>query len=205
MPEPSDPATTPPASGTEHSVVRATWRWLDAAVLGLNLCPFARTPAREGRIRIARSDAADVDALLLDLQAELERLRDAEATVLETTLLVHPRVLGDFLDFNDFLEVAEALLRAMDLEGEIQIASFHPDFRFADSAADDIANATNRSPYPTLHLLREDSIERVLAQVADPDAIYQRNIETLRQLGQTGWDALAARWHEPGEEPETAA
>jgi hypothetical protein len=165
-------------------------------VLGLNLCPFARTPAREGRIRIARSDAVDVDALLADLQAELERLRDTDPSELETTLLVHPRVLGDFLDFNDFLEVAEALLRALDLEGEIQIASFHPDFQFADSAAADIANATNRSPFPTLHLLREDSIEQVLAQVADPDAIYQRNIDSLRRLGQSGWDELARCWRD---------
>jgi hypothetical protein len=179
--------------------VRATRRWLEAAVLGLNLCPFARTPAREGRVRIARSEATDLDALLVDLQAELERLRDSEPSELETTLLVHPEVLGDFLDFNDFLELAEALLRALDLEGEIQIASFHPDFRFADTPADDIANATNRSPYPTLHLLREDSIEQVLAQVADPDAIYQRNIEVLRRLGQRGWDELAESWRDQGD------
>jgi hypothetical protein len=177
--------------------VRATRRWLEVAVLGLNLCPFARVPAREGRVRIARSDAVDVDALLVDLQAELERLRDADPAALETTLLVHPQVLTDFLDFNDFLEVAEALLRALDLEGEIQIASFHPDFRFADAPADDVANATNRSPHPTLHLLREESIERAIEQVADPDAVYLRNIQTLRKLGQQGWDELAAAWRAP--------
>ncbi len=193
---PAQPAPAPDAQLDDpaDAVVRATRQWLEAAVLGLNLCPFARVPAREGRIRIVRSDAGDVDALLVDLQAELERLRDADPVQLETTLLVHPKVLGDFLDFNDFLEVTEALLCALKLEGEIQIAPFHPDFRFADALADDIANATNRSPYPTLHLLREDSIERAIEQVGDPDTIYQRNIETLRRLGQSGWDELAAAW-----------
>jgi hypothetical protein len=196
LPSAAPPAATRLDDPADDAAVRGTRRWLETAVLGLNLCPFARTPAREGRIRIARSDAVDVDALLADLQAELERLRDTDPSELETTLLVHPRVLGDFLDFNDFLEVAEALLRALDLEGEIQIASFHPDFQFADSAAADIANATNRSPFPTLHLLREDSIEQVLAQVADPDAIYQRNIDSLRRLGQSGWDELARCWRD---------
>ncbi len=203
---PAQPEPAPVAQFDDpaHAVVHATRRWLEAAVLGLNLCPFARVPAREGRIRIIRSEAEDVDALLVDLQAELERLRDADPAQLETTLLVHPQVLGDFLDFNDFLEVAEALLRALDLEGEIQIASFHPDFRFAEAPPDDIANATNRSPYPTLHLLREDSIEQALEQVADPDAIYQRNIETLRKLGQSGWDELAAAWRVPDQESSSS-
>ncbi len=176
---------------------QATRAWLERAVIGLNLCPFAKAPQAKGQVRIVVSDATDADALLAALQAELERLAEADPERTETTLLVHPQVYGDFDAYNDFLDPADALLEAMDLVGVIQIASFHPDFRFADSAADDLGNATNRSPYPTLHLLREDSVERAVAAIPDPAAIYEANLATLDGLGGAGWAALSTGFHAP--------
>ena len=170
-----------------------TRAWVERAVIGLHLCPFAASPQRQGRVRYALSDAEDGEALLADFVAELKRLVDSSPDELETTLLVHPRVFGDFLDFNDFLDVAEAAIAELDLDGVVQIATFHPDYRFADTDADDIANATNRSPHPILQLLREESIARALANVARPDAIFEANIETMRQLGDSGWATLRRR------------
>ncbi len=167
-----------------------TRAWVERAVIGLQLCPFARAPQAKGRVRYALSGAADPQALMADLVGELERLAGASPARIETTLLVHPRVLADFDDYNEFLGLAEAALAALDLEGVIQIASFHPDYRFAGSAADDIANATNRSPFPTLHLLREESIARALATFAEPESIYETNIRTMERLGSAGWEAL---------------
>ena len=186
----------------QEIAIVATRRWLESAVLGLNLCPFARVPHREGRIRICASAATDVDALLSDLQQELERLAEAPTSQLETTLLVLTGMLSDFLDFNDFLEAADALLQALDLDGVLQIAPFHPQFQFGDAPADDVANATNRSPWPTLHLLREDSIEAAVASVNDPDAIYERNIARLRELGEAGWAELSLGWQTPAASDE---
>lgn len=183
------PGDDPIAPG-DAAVVAATQRWIERAVIGLGLCPFARAPFVQQRIRYRVTDAADTDALAAALCDELERLHAADARTCETTLLIHPHVLGDFDAFNDFLDVADALLRSLGLEGEIQIASFHPDYRFADADPDAIENATNRSPYPTLHLLREASIEQAVASIGDADAIYRRNIETLRRLGAAGWQAL---------------
>jgi hypothetical protein len=174
----------------DDAIVAATRRWIERAVIGLNLCPFARAPYVQDRLRIQVSGARDGEALADDLRAELEWLRDADATQHETSLLVHPFVLGDFADYNDFLDVADALLVEMELDGEIQVASFHPDYQFADAPPDAIENATNRSPYPTLHLLRESSIDRAVESGIDTDAIYERNIETLRKLGPAGWRAL---------------
>jgi len=176
----------------DDAVVAATRRWIERAVIGLNLCPFARTPYLQDRLRISVSRASDVESLAEDLRAELEWLRDADATQYETSLLVHPFVLDDFADYNDFLDVADALLEDMELDGEIQVASFHPDYEFADAPPDAIGNATNRSPYPTLHLLRESSIDRAVDSGIDTDAIYRRNIETLAGLGHDGWAALWA-------------
>lgn len=170
------------------AVIAATRRWVERAVVGLNLCPFAR--AVTDRIRYRVSAATSEDELLADLESELRLLRDADPQAIETTLLIHPHVLQDFLDFNDFLEVADAAVAALGLEGEIQIASFHPRYRFAGSAEDDIDNYTNRAPYPTLHLLREASVERALAAFSDPASIYRRNIETMRRLGHAGWTRL---------------
>ncbi|HEU4664806.1 MAG TPA: DUF1415 domain-containing protein [Dokdonella sp.] len=175
---------------TDDEAIAATRRWIERAVIGLNLCPFARAPYVQDRLRITVSRARDVEALVEDLRAELAWLRDADANEWETSLLVHPFVLGDFDDYNQFLDVADALLEDMELDGEIQVASFHPDYRFADAGADAIENATNRSPFPTLHLLRESSIDRAVDSGVDTDAIYERNIETLRALGDAGWAAL---------------
>ena len=170
-----------------------TRRWLERAVIGLNLCPFAKAVHAKGQIRWVLSEAAAPTALLADLVCELQHLAAADAQAVDTTLIVHPGVLQDFHDFNDFLGVAEDALADLGLEGVLQIASFHPQFQFADAAPDDIGNATNRSPHPTLHLLREDSIERALAAFPDAADIYERNIATLRSLGPAGWQALAAR------------
>jgi hypothetical protein len=178
------------SSEEAERVIAATRGWLEKAVIGLNLCPFAKPAYASGRIRYAVSGASSEQALLADLERELETLAEAPPSGIETTLLVHPHVLGSFLDYNDFLEVAEAAVEALDLEGIIQVASFHPDYQFADTAPDDISNFTNRSPYPTLHLLREDSIERAVESHPDTDSIYQHNIETMHKLGQAGWDAL---------------
>jgi hypothetical protein len=177
----------------EQLALRATREWVEHAVIGLNLCPFAKAVQVKELIRYAYSDARDSVALLEALRHELQRLADTPIEQLETTLLVHPQVLGDFLDYNDFLDDADALLCEMGLEGLLQIASFHPQYRFAGTPAEDIANATNRSPYPMLHLLREASIERAVAAFPEPEAIYENNMRTLRALGPRGWAELQAR------------
>jgi len=177
---------------TEHALAE-TRAWVERAVIGLQLCPFAKAPQVKGQVRYVASGAVDADSLLSDLVEELKLLAGEPPDRIETTLLVHPRAFSDFADHNDFLEVAEAALVALDLEGVIQIASFHPQYRFADSDPDDIANATNRAPYPTLHLLREESIERALATFADPDSIFEANIATMERLGPEGWAALRRR------------
>jgi len=159
-------------------------------VIGLNLCPFAASPWRQGRVRFRVSEAADPHQLAQDLADELLALQASDPAECETTLLIHPRTLNDFFDYNDFLDLADRLLEDLALDGTIQIASFHPDYRFADTQAHDPANCTNRSPYPMLHLLREASIEAATASMTDPDSIYERNIEKLRELGMDGWKAL---------------
>jgi hypothetical protein len=174
----------------EATVLAATRRWLERAVIGLNLCPFARAPFVQQRLHFRVSRARSEEALLDDLREELLALHAADPLIRETTLLIHPGVLTDFLDYNDFLDAADAAVLALGLEGELQVASFHPDYRFADTAADAIENCTNRSPYPTLHLLRESSIERAVETIVDTDEIYRRNIDTLRRLGADGWRAL---------------
>lgn len=166
--------------------ITLTRQWVERVVIGLNLCPFAKAVQVRGQVRYALSDARDADALLGDLAGELARLRDTPAEVLDTTLLVHPHVLQDFLDYNDFLDLADAAVEGLGLEGVIQVASFHPDYRFADSQAEDIENHTNRSPFPMLHLLREDSIDRAVAAYPEPDAIIGRNQARLRELGHAG-------------------
>lgn len=176
---------------SEDPVAR-TRQWLERAVIGLNLCPFAKAVTVRGQVRFVLSDATTPGALLEALAAELEHLRDAAPEETDTTLLIHPRVLGDFLDFNDFLDLADALVGDMGLEGVLQVASFHPDYRFAEADPDDIGNFTNRSPYPTLHLLREDSVTRAVQAYPDPGVIVERNLHTLRQLGHDGWRRLFA-------------
>jgi hypothetical protein len=172
------------------AVVQDTRNWLERAVIGLNLCPFAKAVHVKGQVHYAVSEATEPRHLLADLGAELDALVATDARERETTLLIAPHCLEDFLDFNDFLERAERLVRKRGLEGVIQLASFHPHYQFAGTAADDIENFTNRSPYPTLHLLREDSIERAVEAIPQAEAIYEANIETLRKLGPEGWAAL---------------
>ena len=167
-----------------------TVRWLERAVIGLNLCPFARAPHVQGKLRMRVSQARDTDALLDDFCGELQSLNALSADECETGLLIHPFVLNDFLDYNDFLDVADAAVEALRLDGVLQVASFHPAYQFADSAPDDSENFSNRSPYPTLHLLREASVERAMEAMSDTDEIYRRNIDTLRRLGFAGWQAL---------------
>lgn len=175
---------------TNEKVVADTQAWLEKAVIGLNLCPFAKAVHVKQQIRYAVSDATTPEALLTDLIVALEQLAETNPDQVDTTLLIHPHVLNDFLDYNEFLDVADAALDQLDLVGEIQIASFHPNYQFADSGPDDIENYTNRSPYPTLHLLREDSIERAVDAFPDAADIFDKNIDTMRRLGHDGWDKL---------------
>ena len=174
-------------------VIGATRRWLERAVIGLQLCPFAASPYAGGRVRMTVSEQTSSPALLEELRSELVWLHAQDANQWETTLLIHPFALTEFHAYNEFLSDCDAVLAELGLEGRLQIASFHPDYQFAGTRAQDIENCTNRSPYPMLHLLREDSIERALAQVPDPDEIYRRNIRTLLKLGTEGWRRL---WHD---------
>ena len=175
---------------TESGAIEATRLWLERAVIGLNLCPFAKAVHVRGQIRWVLSDVTTPEALLATLGEELLWLRDTRADDVDTTLLIHPQVLTDFLEYNDFLETADALVESLGLDGVLQVASFHPDYQFAGSAPDDVENFTNRSPYPTLHLLREDSVSRAVEAFPDPDVIVERNVETLRKLGADGWRDL---------------
>ena len=175
---------------TEPDYLADTRRWLERAVIGLNLCPFAKAVVVKEQVRFVLSDATTPEALLAELGEELGLLRDTDPAATDTTLIVHPFVLQDFLDYNDFLDEADGLVEAMDLEGVLQVASFHPEYQFAGSDADDVENYTNRAPYPTLHLLREDSVSRAVAAYPDPDVIVERNVETLQKLGAEGWRKL---------------
>jgi hypothetical protein len=186
----SDVLTPFENAATTAAVIAATQRWLERAVIGLNLCPFAKAVHVKRQIRYAVTAAATADELLAELRHEIALLRHADPEAIETTLLIHPQAMTDFIDFHFFLKEAEAVVRKLGQEGILQIASLHPGFEFAGSTPDDIANCTNRSPYPTLHLLREASIDRAVAAFPDAAAIYERNIETLRRLGDEGWRRL---------------
>lgn len=173
-----------------EDIIAATKHWLEAAVIGLELCPFAKAVHTQDLIRYAVSSAETPETLLADLLRELQVLAEADPAEIETTLLIHPDALTDFLDYNDFLDVADAALEDLGLAGVIQVASFHPQYQFAGTAPDDIENYTNRSPYPMLHLLRESSVERAVAAFPDASRIFEKNIETLRRLGLEGWKRL---------------
>ncbi|MBS1133046.1 MAG: hypothetical protein H6R02_187 [Burkholderiaceae bacterium] len=172
------------------NAITATRHWLEQAVIGLNLCPFARAVHVKRQIRWVESPARDEQELREDLVRELQYLAAADAESVDTTLLIHPHVLNDFLDYNNFLDVADAAIEALGLTGVLQVASFHPDYRFEGTAADDVDNFSNRSPHPMLHLLREDSISRAVAAFPDAATVYERNIQTLRRLGAPGWQEL---------------
>ena len=178
---------------THDQVIQDTRDWVVKAVIGLNLCPFAKAVHVNERIRYVVSDATDPEALLKDLARELLALNRTDPEEIDTTLVIHPQVLTDFLDFNDFLDAADALVEELKLDGIMQIADFHPDYQFGDSEPDDVANYTNRSPYPTLHILREESITRAVESMPDTAAIYENNLETLDKLGHEGWEALGLK------------
>ncbi|WP_017874899.1 DUF1415 family protein [Janthinobacterium sp. CG_S6] len=183
--------TTSAQRDAEHDTIIAdTVNWLEKAVIGLNLCPFAKAVHVKKQIRYVVSGADTPEQLLQELMDELQLLSDSDADSIDTTLLIHPYVLTDFLDYNEFLDVADAAVEDLDLAGELQVASFHPQYQFAETDANDIGNFTNRSPYPTLHLLREDSIERAVDAFPEASDIFEKNIETLEQLGHAGWDKL---------------
>ena len=172
--------------------IDATKHWLEKAVIGLNLCPFAKAEHVHGRIRYCMSEAKNQDVLYEDLKRELLALQAAQPAVCETTLLIHPHVLQDFLNYNDFLDIADALLEELALDGVLQIASFHPQYQFADTDANDITNFSNRSPYPMLHILREASVEKAVEAFPEADDIFECNMETLQKLGHAGWAKLMA-------------
>ena len=170
--------------------VRDTLRWLERAVIGLNLCPFAKAVHVKGALHCMVSESRDRAGVLADVKTALDELAAMPIEERETTLLIVPHGLHDFLDFNDVVRAGERLLRKLGLEGDIQLASFHPKFQFEDTRGDDIANFTNRSPYPTIHLLREKSIDRAVAAFPAAEAIYEANIATLNRIGLEGWNAL---------------
>lgn len=174
----------------DDDAIAATRAWIERAVIGLNLCPFAKAVYVNERIRYVVSAAETPGALLADLERELDALAAAPAKEVDTTLVIHPRVLQDFLDYNDFLDAADDAVERLGHAGVLQVASFHPRYQFADTEPDDITNFTNRSPYPTLHLLREASVDDAVAAFPEADEIYLRNMQTLRRLGRDGWDAL---------------
>jgi uncharacterized protein len=174
---------------SERALVE-TRAWVERAVIGLNLCPFAKAPQVKGQVRYALSEAREPQDLLVVLLDELNLLAATPAERIETTLLIHPHVLTDFADYNDFLGLAEDAVAELGLDGVIQVASFHPRYQFEGTGADDLGNATNRSPYPTLHLLREASVERAVAAFPEAEAIFEANIATMERLGESGWARL---------------
>lgn len=175
---------------TQDDVLAATQRWLERAVIGLNLCPFAKAVQVKGQVRMQVCAATEAAAVIGALEDELRRIAASDPKVHDTTLLVLPVAFEDFLEFNALVGQGERLVRKLGLTGVIQLASFHPRFQFAGTADDDIGNFTNRSPYPTLHLLREESIDRAVQAFPDASAIYEANIRTLQRLGHAGWEAL---------------
>jgi hypothetical protein len=191
---PADASTMNAADELDReAIVAATRDWLEKAVIGLGLCPFAAGVYRRDQIRFQVSAQRSTEGLLQDLERELLHLQSADARLCETTLLIHPLVLDDFADYNQFLDEADAAVRALRLEGELQIASFHPAYQFAGSEPDDVENYTNRAPYPMLHLLREASVTHAAATFPGVDEIGDRNIAILRALGELGWRRLWAR------------
>jgi hypothetical protein len=171
-------------------VLALTRAWLERAVIGLNLCPFANGAYLQNQVRIVVSEAKHLDGFLDNLDAEIQYLRETPASVTDTTLLVHPGLFADFFVFNDFLNVVDTVLEEHDAVGEFQVVAFHPEFLFEGEAPDDMSHYTNRSPFPILHLLREDSLSRAIDAYGDTDAIHRRNQRVLRELGLTGWQVL---------------
>ena len=183
----TDSHSAAPSAATPDIVLADTVNWLEKAVIGLNLCPFAKGVHVKEQIHYVVSEATDAEGVAHDLHRELEALAEANPDKRDTTLLVLPYALHDFLDFNDFLELADNMVDELDLGGILQVASFHPLFQFEGTDVDDVTNCTNRSPYPTLHLLREDSIDKAVEVFPEAESIYEKNMDTLEQLGLEGW------------------
>ncbi|MFJ2994092.1 DUF1415 domain-containing protein [Pandoraea sp. NPDC087047] len=205
MPDKTIPAagSTPDPVQTQdnEAVIAATRHWLTRAVIGLNLCPFAKAVHVKDQIRYAVSAARDMEGALLDLEHELRWLVDADPQVVDTTLLILPGALLDFHEYNDALFFAQRMLKQLHLEGEMQIASFHPDYQFDGTDPDDVENFTNRSPYPILHLLRETSIDRAVEAFPEAETIYERNEALMRKMGAQGYHEWMAQ---PAEDEDGA-
>ena len=178
---------------TDQDILDQTRAWLEKAVIGLNLCPFAKSVYVKNQVRLVVSHARHADDLLGELDRELDLMVATPAEEIDTTLLIHATLFDDFLDFNDFVELAEGVVDEHELEGVIQLASFHPKFQFDGTQPDDIGNYTNRAPFATLHLIREESLDRAVAAFPNPESIYEENIKTLEKLGVEGWKALGLK------------
>ncbi|WP_217808731.1 DUF1415 domain-containing protein [Derxia lacustris] len=174
----------------DADVIAAMRRWLERAVIGLNLCPFAKSVYVRNQVRIVVSEARNAEDWFAEFEHEVELLLATDAAEVDTTLLVHPKLLRDFMDFNEFVSIAEDRLGELELDGVLQVASFHPRFQFEGTAPDEIGNYTNRAPFPTLHLLREASLDRAIESMPDTDEIWKRNVATMDSLGYDGWNAL---------------
>jgi len=181
-------------------IIAQTRCWIERAVVALNLCPFAKKPVEGEQVRYVVSEARDEESLLAEMQQELDHLRDTDAAALETTVLIHPYVLDDFYDYNDFLGLVDAFLEDAGYAGEFQVASLHPDYQFAGTEPEDAENYTNRSPYPILHLLREELLEKAILTYARPDKIPERNIRTMEKLGADKMRKMLAECMQLGEE-----
>jgi hypothetical protein len=179
-----------PLHGVDDVVIADTRRWLQRAVIGLNLCPFAKSVDVKDQVHYAVTRNVGFKDLLQDLKQELNDLAALDAATRDTTLFIAPDGLADFLEFNDFLAQANRLLAKLGYDGIFQIASLHPHYQFADAPPDAVTNCTNRSPYPTLHLLREDSIDRAVKAFPHAEAIFETNMRTMERLGPEGWAAL---------------
>ena len=174
----------------DEEILSKTRHWLEKAVIGLNLCPFAKAVYVKNQMRLVVSHARHADDLLEELDRELDLLVATPVEELETTLLIHASLFEEFLDFNDFLEIAEGVVDEHGLDGVVQLASFHPQFQFEGTEPDDIGNFTNRAPFAILHLLREESVGRAVETYPEVDTIYQNNIKTMQKLGHEGWKTL---------------
>jgi hypothetical protein len=181
-------------------IIARTRCWVERAVVALNLCPFASKPVEREQVRYVVSTAEDEETLLADMQQELEMLRDSDPSLIETTVLIHPWVLNDFYDYNNFLGVVDVLLDHSGYNGVFQVASLHPDYQFAGTEPEDAENYTNRSPYPVLHLLREEFLEKAILSYARPDKIPERNIRTMEKLGADKMREMLAECMRIGEE-----
>lgn len=178
---------------TEKQIIALTSAWLEKVVIGLNLCPFAKPVHTKGQIDYFLSHARDESTLATDLRLAMQRLIAAPPETIDTCLLIHPWTLSDFIEYNNFLDIADEILDELDLIGVLQIASFHPDYQFAGTSEDDVTNCTNRSPFPLLHLLREESLDKATAALPDASVIVDRNLETMNSLGHEGWNQLQSQ------------